>query len=56
MTFGYNANLFKDTIQGRIAEFAENLLADLNAERFHDVTVSLVEQILGCLLDTDDAS
>ncbi|KAI4868776.1 hypothetical protein F4820DRAFT_408714 [Hypoxylon rubiginosum] len=38
MTFGYNANLSKDTISGRIAEFAENLLADLQAERAYDET------------------
>ncbi|KAJ5716382.1 tetratricopeptide and DUF676 domain protein [Penicillium malachiteum] len=33
MTFGYNANLFHDSVDGRIAEFAENLLAELHAER-----------------------
>lgn len=46
MTFGYNANLSKDTISGRIAEFAENLLADLQAERAYDETVGLVEQVV----------
>ncbi|KAJ5626814.1 tetratricopeptide and DUF676 domain protein [Penicillium herquei] len=33
MTFGYNANLFHESVDGRIAEFAENLLAELHAER-----------------------
>ncbi len=35
MTFGYNANLWSDTSKGRIAEFSENLLAELTGERFH---------------------
>ncbi len=35
MTFGYNANVLNDSIEGRIAEFAENLLAELSAERYH---------------------
>lgn len=33
MTFGYNANLLKDTCEGRIAEFAESLLGELAGER-----------------------
>jgi hypothetical protein len=35
MTFGYNANLWSDTSKGRIAEFSENLLAELIGERFN---------------------
>ncbi|PVH82592.1 hypothetical protein DL98DRAFT_586194 [Cadophora sp. DSE1049] len=35
MTFGYNVNLWSDTTKRRIAEFSENLLAELSGERFH---------------------
>lgn len=33
MSFGYNANLFKDCASGRIDDFANNLIAMLSAER-----------------------
>ncbi|KAF5601712.1 tetratricopeptide and DUF676 domain protein [Fusarium subglutinans] len=37
MTFGYNANVILNTVEGRIAEFANNLIAELSARRCGEV-------------------
>jgi hypothetical protein len=45
LTFGYNANIMKNAVEGRITEFAENLLGELEGVRYRDAVSSLSNQL-----------
>lgn len=49
MTYGYNANLFSDLASGRIADYADDLLAEIHSHRDHDqVAISISADMEHC--------